>query len=136
MINEKFFYCYLFIEMIIMNIVEIARMPENERKSEMMDLFKNLMSKNDAEMLSSMKDLITEMCRDANENEYINLCLTNMSIVLSMDDRSLKSFIKIRMKANSELNDSYKSRDMEMIEKAMERLPENDRKRLMAAMGQ
>ncbi|SMD30356.1 dehydrogenase [Picrophilus oshimae] len=119
-----------------MNIVEIARMPENERKSEMMDLFKNLMSKNDAEMLSSMKDLITEMCRDANENEYINLCLTNMSIVLSMDDRSLKSFIKIRMKANSELNDSYKSRDMEMIEKAMERLPENDRKRLMAAMGQ
>ncbi|AAT43336.1 hypothetical dehydrogenase [Picrophilus oshimae DSM 9789] len=136
MINKKFFYCYLFIEMIIMNIVEIARMPENERKSEMMDLFKNLMSKNDAEMLSSMKDLITEMCRDANENEYINLCLTNMSIVLSMDDRSLKSFIKIRMKANSELNDSYKSRDMEMIEKAMERLPENDRKRLMAAMGQ
>ncbi len=115
------------------NAVKIAKMDEEKRKEEMSKLIGKLLKDKEEKQLKTLVEMITDM-KEATDEEYINLCLTNMGIASTLNDTQLKGFMALRMKANSELPGDIKSRDMKMINDAMGKVPENTRNKLSAAM--
>lgn len=115
------------------DVLKIAKMDTDKRKSEMIDFFNLIEKENDTDRLKTMVSMIEKM-KDATDSEYLNLCLTNMDIVSTFNDSDMRDFMALRMKANSELPDDIKNRDMNMINNAMKTATERVRNRLTNAM--
>jgi len=115
------------------DVLKIAKMDAEKRKSEMMGFFNLIEKENDENRLITMVSMIKKM-KNAADEEYLNLCLTNMDIVSTFGDSDMKDFMALRMKANSELPDDMKSRDMKMINDAMKTATDRVRTRLTNAM--
>ncbi|AEB95174.1 hypothetical protein [Metallosphaera cuprina] len=101
------------------DVVQIARLSERERESTMRSLFQQLLALNDDQKLSTLKGLVKEMGEKANDEEYINLCKTNMKLASTLSDDMLKVFLKIRLQASAELPKNIHDRDMNMINRAL-----------------
>ncbi len=117
----------------MVNIVKIAKMDDEKRKKEMTGILMDLLKEKSEKTQKELEKLITEM-KNVTDDEYLNLCLTNMLIANTLDDENVKNFLALRLKANSEMPDNIKSRDMKMIESAMAKSPENVRARLSSLM--
>ena len=115
------------------NVVKIAKMDEEKRKEEMSKVFGKILKEKEEKQLKALEEMIKDM-KEATDNEYIDLCLTNLGISASLPDDQLKAFVAIRMKANSELPDDIKSRDMKMLSTALGKAPENVKTRISAFM--
>ncbi len=115
------------------DVLKIAKMDAAKRKSEMIDFFNLIEKENDTDRLKTMVSMIEKM-KDATDSEYLNLCLTNMDIVSTFSDSDMKDFMALRMKANSELPDDMKKRDMNMVNNAMKTATVHVRNRLTNAM--
>ncbi|EZQ11262.1 MULTISPECIES: hypothetical protein [Acidianus] len=105
------------------DIVQISKLPEKERENAMEKLFEGLMKMNDDKAkLDALKSLIKEMVEKATDDEYINLCLTNLKIASKLPDEQLKPFIQLRLRASQELPANLSKRDNDMMQKALKML--------------
>jgi hypothetical protein len=119
----------------MVDVLKIAKMDSKDRESAMQKLFGDIFKESDAKKVEMLKSFIMEMNK-ADDETYINLCRTNLGIASSMDDNTLKTFIGLRMKANSELPEDIKVRDMNMIKEAMEKSPKSVSAKISKFMGQ
>ncbi len=115
------------------DIVTIAKMDSEKRKETMMKLFSDMFKEDDSKKVEMMKNLITAMNK-TDDATYIGLCTTNISIASSMGDDELKAFVALRMKANSELPADIRTRDLNMIQSAMGKVPSSVSQRIAKFM--
>ncbi len=117
----------------MVNTEKIAKMDEEKRKEEMSKVFEKLFKDKEEKQIKTLKEMVTDM-KKATDDEYLNLCLTNMGIAATLPEDQLKGFITVRMKANSELPDELKTRDMKMLNEAMAKAPEDVKAKLAPLM--
>ncbi len=115
------------------DIITIAKMDSEKRKETMQKLFGEMLKEDDSKKISMMKNLITGMGK-TDDATYIGLCTTNLGIAAEMEDKELKAFVALRLKANSELPADLKARDMNMIQAAMGKVPASISQRIAGFM--
>ncbi|MFP3165306.1 MAG: dehydrogenase [Acidianus sp.] len=85
----------------------------------MSKLFQQLLQMKDEDKINTLKGLIREMAEKATDEEYLNLCKTNLKLASTLPDDVLKAFIQLRMQASSQLPKDLHDRDMKLLTKAL-----------------
>jgi len=87
----------------------------------------NEIYENQNEIANQIYLLLKDVQKNGTDEEYVKLCRTNISIAGTLDEKTLKSFMEARMKANKKLDSAGQSRDMKNLMKAMEGSPYKDK---------
>ena len=74
------------------------------------------------------------MAEKANDEEYINLCKTNIKLASTLPDNILKAFLKIRLQASAELPKNIHDKDMNMINRALALVEPSIREKILKNM--
>ena len=112
------------------DILKIASLNDSEREKTMQELFKTMLSMSDAEKTAVLKELVKEMAEKASDSQYLNLCITNLKLASSLDDETLKAFLKLRMSVSSSLTKDLAERDMKFIKEGLGKADENTRAKI------
>ncbi len=115
------------------SIVEISEMNPEDMEKEMKEILYSIKDHSENDIIDTLKGFLIEM-RKVNDENYLKLCITNMSIISKFNDDDLKNFIMLRLKANSEVPDFIQKRDLDIIKKALEKAPEDVRNRISKFM--
>ncbi len=116
------------------DLIQVARLNEKEREEAMSKLFSQLMAMDDRQKLEALRQLIRFMAEKATDEEYLNLCKTNVKIASSLPDNVLSAFLKLRMEAVSGLPKELQGRDQRLLSLALQGLDERSRQKVMMAM--
>lgn len=116
------------------DIVQISKLNEKEREKTMSSLFSELLKMPDKQKLEILKNLLKEMGDRASDEEYINLCKTNIKIASSLPEDTLSAFLKLRMQAVSELPKNYQDRDQKLMMNALNTFSDDIKNKIMNAM--
>ncbi|MEM0140188.1 MAG: hypothetical protein QXZ44_06215 [Ferroplasma sp.] len=117
----------------MIDIVAISKMEPEKRKMEMQKVLTGMFTLSDSEKIKDMKAMIIAM-ENATDEEYSELCLTNIGIASTLPDAQLKAFFELRMKVNSELPSDARERDMKMIRMALQKEPSDISKKISGMM--
>ncbi|AUW94458.1 MAG: dehydrogenase [Sulfobacillus thermosulfidooxidans] len=102
------------------DVIAIGSMPAHEREVAMGKMFEKLMEMPESEQMSAFEALIGQMAEKGTDEQYRNLCLTNLKLAAGLPDSALKPFLMMRMKAASHLSPPLAQRDMKMLQEALE----------------
>ncbi|AWR93572.1 dehydrogenase [Acidianus brierleyi] len=116
------------------DIVQISKLNEKEREKTMSSLFSELLKMPDKQKLEILKNLLKEMGDRASDEEYINLCKTNIKVASSLPEDTLSAFLKLRMQAVSELPKNYQDRDQKLMMNALNTFSDDIKNKIMNAM--
>jgi hypothetical protein len=112
------------------DILKIASLNDSDREKTMQELFKTMLSMSDVEKTAVLKELVKEMAEKASDSQYLNLCITNLKLASSLDDETLKAFLKLRMSVSSSLPKDLAERDMKFIKEGLGKADENTRAKI------
>jgi len=118
----------------LLDIVQISKLNDKEREKTMSSLFSELLKMPDKQKLEILKNLLKEMGDRASDEEYINLCKTNIKIASSLPEDTLSAFLKLRMQAVSELPKNYQDRDQKLMMNALNTFSDDIKNKIMNAM--
>lgn len=110
-----------------MDANKILKMDSNEQKKAMTEAFTGMLKEDQNEIANQLYSLLKDVQKNGTDEEYVKLCRTDISIAGSLDEKTLKSFMGARMKANKKLDSAGQSRDMKNLMKAMEGSPYKDK---------
>ncbi len=110
-----------------MDANKILKMDSNEQKKAMTEAFTGMLKEDQNEIANQLYSLLKDVQKNGTDEEYVKLCRTNISIAGPLDEKTLKSFMGARMKANKKLDSAGQSRDMKNLMKAMEGSPYKDK---------
>ncbi|AEW04354.1 dehydrogenase [Sulfobacillus acidophilus DSM 10332] len=108
----------------MVDVVQIARLPEAERATHMGAMFQQLMAKSPDQQVGQMRELIRQMAEQATDSEYLALCHTNLTLAAGLPEETLKGFLTVRQKAVASLPEALQQRDQTLMMKAFAELPE------------
>jgi hypothetical protein len=112
----------------------VSRLNDKEREEVMSKLFSQLMSMDERQKVEAMREMIKYMAEKATDEEYLNLCRTNIKLASGLQDNVLSSFLKVRMQAVSQLPKELRDRDQRLLATALQSLDEKTREKMMKAM--
>ncbi|KJE49904.1 hypothetical protein SE19_08135 [Acidiplasma aeolicum] len=99
-------------------------MDEKTRKSETALYINELLQMNQNEIEKIMRDMIIEM-RKATDENYVNFCITVFKVISEMDGDKIRDYLNLRVKANMDLPEMIRDRDLKMMEKALAAAPDD-----------
>ena len=99
-----------------MNAVAIASMAPAEREAKMGELFQQLLPLPQSEQLSTLQALIKQMAENATDEQYQNLCFTNLKLAAGLPDEALKKFLVVRLEAGKTLHQGLAERDQKLMQ--------------------
>ncbi|WP_175266767.1 hypothetical protein [Acidiplasma cupricumulans] len=68
--------------------------------------------------------MIIEM-RKATDENYVNFCITVFKVISEMDGDKIRDYLNLRVKANMDLPEMIRDRDLKMMEKALAAAPDD-----------
>ncbi|MCI2415190.1 MAG: dehydrogenase [Candidatus Aramenus sp.] len=116
------------------DLIQVSRLNDKEREEVMSKLFSQLMSMDERQKVEAMREMIKYMAEKATDEEYLNLCRTNIKLASGLQDNVLSSFLKVRMQAVSQLPKELRDRDQRLLATALQSLDEKTREKMMKAM--
>ncbi len=116
------------------DIVQISRLSDKEREQVISNLFSELLKMPDNQKIEALKALLKEMGDKASDEEYINLCKTNIKVASSLPESTLSAFLKARMQAISQLPKNYQVRDQKLLMAALNTFDESTKNKILNAM--
>lgn len=120
---------------LVVDVVEIALLPDPERAARMGALFQTLMTQSREQQIAEMRELIRTMAEKASDEAYVALCRTNLTLAAQLPEDVRAGFLAIRGQAVQSLPQDLQKRDQALLMKAFESLPEAIQSPLQRAMG-
>ncbi|HBQ93913.1 MAG: dehydrogenase [Firmicutes bacterium] len=117
-----------------MNVLAIASLDAVEREAKMGELFQQLLPLPESEQLSALQALIREMGEKATDDQYRNLCFTNLKLAANLPDEALKNFLRVRLEAGRTLPPQLAERDQKLMKMSLGEVDEQIRAKISKNM--
>ncbi len=101
------------------DVLAVASMSEGDREKAMGQVFEQLMPLSEEQQVSKFHELIGEMAEKASDEQYANLCSTNLKLASALPAPDLKKFLAVRMKAAARLPKNLSERDMKLLQASL-----------------
>ncbi len=116
------------------DVVAIASMPEEDREATMGQLFHQLLPLDPAQQQDSLEHLIRAMGEHANDQQYLDLCATNLKLASMLPDADLARFLSVRLNAAAALPPNLAERDMNLMQQALKQSDASIQKKISLNM--
>ncbi len=116
------------------DVAKLVSQDAKELENTMKNVFEKLLSMSDEEKFNNLKELIGEVSKKATDEQYVKLCKTNLKLAASLDENTLKAFLKLRMSVSNSLPKEFAQKDAALLNKALEESDETIRQKIQAAM--
>ncbi len=117
-----------------MNVLAVASMAPDEREAKMGELFQQLLPLPEPDQLSALQALIKEMAEKATDEQYKNLCFTNLKLAAGLPDEILKKFLVVRLEAGRTLPQPLAERDHMLMQESLGEVDAGIRNKIMDNM--
>ncbi len=109
-----------------MEMKDIIKMDQADQKKAMTQVFTEMMKKSENDQVNDMHSMILEVQKYATDNEYVNLCKVNLSIVSTLPEATIKTILKERLASQNMLKGKAKERDSKNLMQAINESPNKD----------
>jgi hypothetical protein len=83
-------------------------------------MFQQLLPLSAEQQKEALGDLLRQMGEKASDQQYLDLCATNLKLAAMLPDATLKQFLAVRMQAVSELPPALAERDRTLLRQALD----------------
>ncbi|MCL4352781.1 MAG: dehydrogenase [Firmicutes bacterium] len=116
------------------DVLTIAALPEEDREATMGQMFQQLLPLNVEQQKNALGDLLRQMGEKASDQQYLDLCATNLKLAAMLPDKTLHQFLAVRMQAAAELPSELAERDGTLLRQALEHADHGIREKITRNM--
>ncbi|MGC8572964.1 MAG: transcriptional regulator [Caldisphaera sp.] len=97
--------------------------PDDKKEEVLKNVFSSLLGLKQEEVVNALTDFLKELQKNANDNQYKNVCKINLKIISSLPDNVAKQVIAMRLQAQNSLPKDMKARDQKVLNDAINESP-------------
>ncbi|WP_157463205.1 transcriptional regulator [Caldisphaera lagunensis] len=106
-----------------LDIKSLLSLPENKREETLKSIFSSLLGLQQDQVVNALTDFLKGLQTYANDNQYKEVCKTNLKIISSLPDNVAKQVIAMRLQAQNNLPENMKNRDKKVLNDAINESP-------------
>lgn len=110
-----------------LDVKQLVRMSPEERERLMSQVFSQLMTMSREQVVSTLVEFLKQLSAAANDDQYKEVCKTNVGIIARLPDATAKQVIQMRLEAQSRLPPDLRERDQRVLTKAIQESPYSSR---------
>ncbi len=106
-----------------LDVKSLLKLPENKKEETLKNVFSSLLGLQQEQVVNALTDFIKEVQKYANDDQYKEICKTNLKIISSLPENVAKQVVMMRLQAQNNLPESMKNRDKKVLNDAINESP-------------
>lgn len=109
------------------DVRQVIKMSPSEREKFMSQVFSQLMGLSREQVVSALVDFIKQLSSAATDEQYKEVCKTNVGIIAQLPEAAAKAVVQMRLEAQSRLPPGLRERDQRLLNQAIAESPYRDK---------
>ncbi len=110
-----------------LDVRQLISMDPSSRERFMRGVFGQLMGMSRDQVINALVAFISQLSSVANDEQYKEVCKTNVSIIASLPPETARQVVQMRLEAQSRLSPGLRERDQRLLNQAIAESPYRDK---------